>query len=96
MVAKLTVDDLLEELEEARIAALEEGQPGAAVNASVAKAKLLGLLVERAEVGVMHKPGIAKQAIELTEDEWQRQFALPSPANDPKALSPKRTKRNDR
>lgn len=40
---KLTVDDLLEELEAARERALERGQLSVAVSATMGKAKLLGL-----------------------------------------------------
>ncbi|MDP0316572.1 terminase small subunit, partial [Glaesserella parasuis] len=40
---KLTVDDLLDELEVAREKALERGQLSVAVSATMGKAKLLGL-----------------------------------------------------
>lgn len=48
----VTMDSLLVELEEARQAALNAPNPqsGAAVSASMGKAKLLGLLVEKAEI----------------------------------------------
>lgn len=46
----VTVLSLTEELEEARALALQEGQPSAAVSASMGKAKLHGLLVDKAEL----------------------------------------------
>ena len=46
-----TRDALLSELEEARKLALKRGQPSAAVQASMGKAKLLGLIIDRREVG---------------------------------------------
>ena len=57
MVAKrheISEDSLLEELEQARLAALENQQASAAVAATMGKAKLCGMLVERKETG---KPG---------------------------------------
>jgi phage terminase small subunit len=52
--AEITVASLLEELEEARMAALgaETPQSSAAVSASMSKAKLLGLVVDKAEAKV--------------------------------------------
>jgi hypothetical protein len=50
------------------------------VAATVAIGKLLGLMVEKREVElIVHKPGFSLKALELTEDEWVRQFALPAP-----------------
>lgn len=43
----VTVQSLTEELEEARALALKEGQPSAAVSASMGKAKLHGLLTDK-------------------------------------------------
>jgi hypothetical protein len=51
---EVTEDSLIEELEQARIAALKGKQPSAAVAATMGKAKVCGLLVERKETG---KPG---------------------------------------
>jgi hypothetical protein len=51
---EVTEDSLIEELEQARIAALEAQQASAAVAATMGKAKVCGLLVERKETG---KPG---------------------------------------
>lgn len=48
---EITVDDLIRELEEARSIAMagERQQPAAMVAASMGKAKLLGLIVDKAE-----------------------------------------------
>lgn len=45
--ALVTVQSLTQELEEARALALQEGQPSAAVSASMGKAKLHGLLTDK-------------------------------------------------
>jgi len=42
---------LLSELEEARQLALKHRQPSAAVQATMGKAKILGLIIDRREVG---------------------------------------------
>ena len=52
--AEVTVASILNELEEARKLAAEINQPSAAVAATLGKAKVAGLIVERKEVG---KPG---------------------------------------
>jgi hypothetical protein len=46
-----TRDTLLFELEKARQLALKRGQASAAVQASMGKAKILGLIIDRREVG---------------------------------------------
>lgn len=46
---EVTVDDLVKELEEARSLAKDIGQASAAVSATMGKAKLLGLVVEKTE-----------------------------------------------
>lgn len=45
----LTIDDILDELEEARKIAKEEGKGAPMVAASMGKAKLLGLIVDKSE-----------------------------------------------
>ncbi len=40
---KMTIDDLMNELEDARMTAKENGQASAMVSASMSKAKILGL-----------------------------------------------------
>ena len=52
--AEVTAESLLNELEEARKLAAEINQPSAAVAATLGKAKVAGLIVERKEVG---RPG---------------------------------------
>ncbi|TIW37182.1 MAG: Terminase small subunit, partial [Mesorhizobium sp.] len=53
----VTVESIVAELEEARGAALAHKQLAAAVAASLGKAKLLGLIVDRAEIeSVIRKP----------------------------------------
>ena len=49
--ADITVDRILNEYEEARIMATEQAKPEAMLSASEKKAKLVGLLVDRREVG---------------------------------------------
>ena len=41
----------LAEIEQARLLAIEKGQSGAAWQAAMAKAKILGLIIDRREVG---------------------------------------------
>ena len=74
----LSADDIVEQLMEARAIALscEPRQVGAAVAASMGAAKILGHIVEHRQVDITHhKPGISGQLVELSEDEWKRQFA---------------------
>jgi hypothetical protein len=47
---QITVDDLIRELEEARMLAVREGQTSAAVSATMGKAKLLGYGMEKVSV----------------------------------------------
>lgn len=56
---KVTVETIVDELEEARDIAKEQGQSAAMVAASTGKAKILGLVVDRTEQG---KPGDFSQA----------------------------------
>ena len=49
--AEVSVASLLDELEEARKLALKRGQASAAVAATMGKAKILGLIIDRREVG---------------------------------------------
>jgi phage terminase small subunit len=74
--AQVTVDTIVAELEEARQGAQMDGQWAAAVAASGMKARVLGLVIEKRQVDVLHhKPALHSQALELSIDEWQRQFA---------------------
>lgn len=55
---KITVDDLIAELDEARIVALGAAKPqsAAAVSATLGKAKLLGLLVDKLDANLTMRP----------------------------------------
>ena len=55
---EITVDDLVKELEEARKLAFETDKAAAAVSATMGKAKLLGLVVEKQETNVVQPPKI--------------------------------------
>jgi hypothetical protein len=48
-IAEVTPDQLIHEFDEARLLALRRGQASAAVNATLAKARLAGLLNEKGE-----------------------------------------------
>ncbi len=65
--AEITVDTLLSDLEEDRALAHGEGQGSAAVQATMAKARLLGLIVDRKETG---KPG-EFDSLQSTDDVLQ-------------------------
>jgi phage terminase small subunit len=55
---RITVDDLVSELEEARVAAMtaETAQASAATAATMGKAKLLGFLTDKVDATVTYKP----------------------------------------
>ena len=55
---EITVDTLVAELEEARKLAFETEKAAAAVQATMGKAKLLGLVVEKQETNVVQPPKI--------------------------------------
>ena len=62
--ADVTVDTLVRELETARVVAMTKGNPSAAVAATLGKAKLLGLMVERKEKGAPGDFDVAGRIIE--------------------------------
>ncbi|HHW7473867.1 TPA: terminase small subunit [Mannheimia haemolytica] len=70
---KLTVDDLLKELEEARILAREKENPNAMTQATMGKAKLLGL--DKQVIDHTSSDDSLKPQIQLTEGEF-REIAL--------------------
>lgn len=77
-LAATNLASLVADLQEARNVALhgEFPQANAAVAATMGIAKLLGLAVDRAQIEhVVHKPGFSSKALELSEDDWKRQFA---------------------
>jgi hypothetical protein len=75
---QITVDTLLDDLEHARVLAHGEGQASAAVQATMAKARLLGLIIDRKESGA---PGdfaglqTADEVIALVRNELGEQAA---------------------
>lgn len=76
--AGLTVDDLVAQLLHSRDVAFacDPPQVNASVSATMGIAKLLGLVVDRAQVDhIVHKPAFSSKVLELTEDEWKAQFA---------------------
>lgn len=77
---KLTIDDILQELEQSRLLALKNIQCSAAVTATMSKAKLLGLdkqVIEHKEAltpPVFNFVGV-KPVRDLTEDELSAELA---------------------
>jgi hypothetical protein len=73
----ITVDDLIVELQEMLALAKRVKQPAAGVGAILAKGKLLGLIVDKAEVeGSVRKPARRPTAeSRMTMDQWKDQFA---------------------
>jgi hypothetical protein len=87
--AMVTVDTIVAELEEARRGAQMDGQWAAAVAASGMKAKVLGLVIEKRQVDVLHhKPALHSQALELSVEEWQRQFVPVSGGEHGREVTP--------
>lgn len=80
-----TVESLVNDLDETIAFARECRNPAAMVAAINAQARLLGLVVERSEVSVLHRPApLPTKILELTEAEWTAQFSTrrqgPKPA----------------
>lgn len=78
----VSVKSIVDELEISRVYALQCDQPGAAVQASMGKAKLFGLIVDRAEVeAVVRKPARRATTADkaLTLEAWEKQFAQAPP-----------------
>ena len=80
---KLTVDDLVIELEEARKVAKDEGAASAMVAATMGKAKILGFLTDKVDLsssdGSM-SPQAKPDYSGLTDDELRQYIALESKA----------------
>lgn len=80
IAASVSVETLTRELLEIRVDATADGQHGAAVAAIAMIAKLNGLVVDKKDISVtQHKPGWIQSAVELSQEDWQRQFSLPPP-----------------
>jgi hypothetical protein len=76
----ISLDALLRELNAMYRLARRSKQPGAGVQATMAKAKLLGFVVDRAEVeGTMRRPLKAPSEVKtMTLDEWTEKFDKPN------------------
>lgn len=85
----VTVETLTEMLFEDRDQAKKEGKVNAAVSALALIAKMHGLLIDRSESVIMHRPSpLPTQLLELSEEEWRQQFSLKSPENTEVITSP--------
>lgn len=76
----VTVDTLVAELDLMFKLALATKQPAAGVGATMGKAKLLGLVVDKAEVesSTVRRPmRTASDDKKMSMDEWQKKFAPP-------------------
>ena len=76
-----TVGDVIADLDRLRDQAFATGQLSAGVQAVMGAAKILGLVVDRSEAIIQHKPALFSKALELSIEEWEEQFS-------PKTLSP--------
>jgi phage terminase small subunit len=86
IAASISVETLTRELLEIRADATADGQHGAAVSAVAMIAKLNGLVVDRKDISVtQHKPGWTANAVELSTEDWQRQFVKPHQLASPNA-----------
>ena len=75
--AQRTVDDIVARLDHVYEVALscDPPQTSGAVAAQMGIAKLLGLVIDRSQVMVEHKPALSSKQVELDESEWRQQFA---------------------
>ncbi|MBB3298092.1 MULTISPECIES: terminase small subunit [unclassified Rhizobium] len=86
-----TVESLVSDLDETIAFARECRNPAAMVAAINAQARLLGLVVERSEVSVLHRPApLPTKILELTEAEWTAQFSASRPGPKPALAGVKR------
>jgi len=85
----VTVESLTEDLFRIRAGAEKDGKWAAAGQAVGLLAKMHGLLIERSEVSVTHRPApLPTKLLELSEEEWREQFTLKGPANAGVVTSP--------
>ena len=73
--AEVTIESLIAELEEARVLASKEGQAGPMVAASMGKAKLAGLLIDRKENGA------SGDFAKMSADDRRRALEVPRSSN---------------
>ncbi|MER9462634.1 terminase small subunit [Mesorhizobium sp. M0387] len=75
--SEITVDDLVAELNDMLKLARATKNPSAGVAAIMGKAKLLGLVVDRAEVATTQRKPMreATDVKQMSLEEWQRRFA---------------------
>ncbi len=74
--AAVTVETIAAELDQAWKLAFVNRQAGACVAASLVKARLYGLITDKQQLEVIHKPSpLPTSVLELDEDEWVRQFS---------------------
>lgn len=85
----VTVESLSEDLFRIRAGAEKDGKWAAAAQAVGLLAKMHGLLIDRSEVSIMHRPApLPTKLLELSEEEWRQQFSLKGPANAGVVTSP--------
>ncbi len=73
----ISLDTLTERLVRTYDAAMVAGSFGPAVQAVGVLAKMYGLMIDKSEVTVHHRPApLPTKVLELTEAEWVRQFGV--------------------
>lgn len=97
----VTVETICQELEAARAGAMAARQYSAATAASLGKAKLLGLITDKAEIETtvrrpMRDPGAVRQ---MSLQEWEERFkpkaSAPQQGNDKPATKPEKAEPED-
>lgn len=88
--ALVTIGSIAAQLDEDRQLAFRQGQAGAAVSASLAKARLFGLLIDRAEVEtIIRKPmREAAEVQQMSLQEWEQRFRPKSSSTQPGDAAP--------
>lgn len=73
----ITLESLTDDLINIRDKSVAAGSYGPAVQSVLALARLHGLLIEKSEVSIMHRPApLPTKVLELSEDDWVRQFGV--------------------
>ena len=74
--ALVTIESIARQLDEDRQLAFAQGQAGAAVSASLAKARLFGLLVYRTEVQTIQRKPMREptEVRQMSLEEWEQRF----------------------